>query len=223
MPTTIRHPLIATRQPANTPPLPGRSDLLAIVAISGVVLTTLGALDVKARDAEAVVLEGVVGRGLSKSLGAGEPNAGARSTLTWAAESLLEGANGPATTVLIAWGGTTLLRQGTLPAPPGPTDDPGPPKTPLGTGKIALKAYADSAPVYLPALQNLPGRIEFTIGWLPRNTQSAVVVELGDGEGVMVLGSDRARAFTPVDLRAAFLIAQPVTRALKAAEEAARA
>ena len=40
-------------------------------------------------------------------------------------------------------------------------------RTPLGTGPIALKAYADTAPVYLPALQNLPGRIEFLVKQVP--------------------------------------------------------
>lgn len=115
--------------------------------------------------------------------------------------------NTPAVTVLIAWKGSVLMRSGRLPS----TDTKA--ETKLGTGPIASRLGGEAAPVYLPALQNLPGRIEFA-GWLPENTPSAVLVALGT-DGLILVGGDRPRAFTQRDLGALFLLAQPLTRGLE--------
>lgn len=46
----------------------GRSDLIAVAAISGFVLNSLSALEVTSRESDVVELEGVGGRGVSPSL-----------------------------------------------------------------------------------------------------------------------------------------------------------
>jgi hypothetical protein len=69
---------------------------------------------------------------------------------------------------------------------------------------------------YLPTLQNLPGRIEFTTTYMPPNTQAVLVVPFpmsANSESktildeatmtsrfVLVLGSNQARSFTPKDI-----------------------
>ena len=47
---------------------------------------------------------------------------------------------------------------------------------------------------YLPTLQALPGRYEFT--YLPPNTQATLLLPV-DGQRVIVLGSNQAKSFTP--------------------------
>ena len=58
---------------------------------------------------------------------------------------------------------------------------------------------------YLPTLQNLPGKAEFT--YLPINTQAALLVPVSYNEGgnipsvsVLVLGANQAKSFTPRDI-----------------------
>lgn len=139
--------------------------------------------------------------------------ASARSTVTWAAEALLQ--QTPACTVIFTWRGATLLRQGILPQPQSASVSAAD-RTKLGTGPIGSRAFTEPAPVYMPALQNLPGRVEFN-GWLPEFTQSAVVASLGE-HGVVLLGADTPRAFTQEDLQAIYLLCQPVAQALRKTE-----
>jgi hypothetical protein len=52
---------------------------------------------------------------------------------------------------------------------------------------------------YLPTLQALPGKVEF-LSYLPRNTQAVLVLSCGVANHVVVVGSNRARSFTPRDI-----------------------
>jgi len=55
---------------------------------------------------------------------------------------------------------------------------------------------SDGGETYLPTLQALPGKVEFA--FLPRNTQEVLVVPMG--KRVLVLGSGKAKSFTPKDI-----------------------
>jgi len=129
--------------------------------------------------------------------------------------------------VVVAWRGNPILRQGVLPqrSPATSDDDTSTTTTPLGTGPIAQVAIdaADSPNpyTYLPNLPTLPGRVEFTTnGLVPPNTQSLVVLAFGGTRGLLLLGSDRARAFTQSDLATAVLLAEPLDKALAEADGA---
>jgi hypothetical protein len=50
---------------------------------------------------------------------------------------------------------------------------------------------------YLPTLQALPGRVEFT--YLPSNTQEALLLPVSSTQ-VLVLGSNTAKSFSPRDI-----------------------
>lgn len=149
--------------------------------------------------------------------------------MTWAADSLLKVT--PAETLVFAWRGVPLLRQGVI--PPATTANPpsgggggggGEKVEPvIGAGPIATRAASEGYPVYLPALQQLPGRVEFTAAaknLIPANTQALVVAAVGE-HGFLLLGSGQARAFTQADLRSAFLMAQPLASAMDLADAAA--
>lgn len=97
--------------------------------------------------------------------------------------------------------------------------DDAPTTMPLGTGpiaRVAIDAAGTPTPyTYLPNLPTLPGRVEFTTnGLVPPNTQSLVVLAFGGSKGLLLLGSDRARAFTESDLASAVLLAEPLENAL---------
>ena len=189
-----------------------RSDLLGVIAIAGLVLTSLTSLDVTSREADVIPLEGRVGRGVNPALRAGSGSLGsAYDVCAWAAETLLD--QTPAATIVLAWRGSTLLRQGVI--PPAASS---PPSVRLGDGPTARQASDTKTPVHLASLQALPGRVEFTEGnCVPPNAQSLLVLACG-AHGTLVLAADRARAFTPQDQAAAFLLAQPVADALERAE-----
>lgn len=60
---------------------------------------------------------------------------------------------------------------------------------------------------YLPTLQALPGRVEFT--YLPPNTQEALILPMSSSS-VLVLGSDTAKSCAPRDVAWAQVIASRV-------------
>lgn len=63
----------------------------------------------------------------------------------------------------------------------------------------ALRVGAASAQeTYLPAVQNLPGKVEFT--YLPENVQTVLLMPILQSTGAVVLGGSQARAFTPKDI-----------------------
>lgn len=195
-----------------------RSDLLAVAAIAVLVLSSLSSLDVTARAADPVVLDGVSGRGLSPLLLTGGPYEGAAPTIAWAAGALLE--NTPAATFVFAWKGRVLHREGVIPQQGGGggqasrVADGNDEQLPLGKGPIATRAVGEEGgTVYLPALQSLPGRTEFTRTAVPSNAQSLVVVVVGE-DGLLMLAGDTARAFTPKDLDAAYIVMKSVLLAM---------
>lgn len=106
--------------------------------------------------------------------------------------------------MVLSWQGQVLWREGTLPRAA--------PAVGLGAGPIALKAAETGRPVYLPALQNLPGRVELSV--LPANTPCAVVLSVGDS-GTLAVAANKARGFSQRDLEVIFLLTQPIADVMK--------
>lgn len=72
---------------------------------------------------------------------------------------------------------------------------------PLPDTPILDRLRRESTESYLPTLQALPGRFEFS--YLPSNTQAVLllpVAEIANGRAAIVLGANQARSFTPRDI-----------------------
>ncbi|KAL1529199.1 hypothetical protein AB1Y20_000157 [Prymnesium parvum] len=163
-----------------------RADLLAAVAPVLLTLKGLTDLEIQEREAEAVELDGE-----EHSWMAGELSAQAARELAWGAETLL--ATVRCRSVAVWWDGRTVLLRGLLPLSTRQNPDDAVVPGPL-VSKCMEKT--SGAPEYLPSLQLLPGRVEFS--YLPQATQSVLVLPMttqGAARGVFVLGSDTQRAF----------------------------
>ncbi|CAM9159818.1 unnamed protein product [Phaeothamnion confervicola] len=196
-----------------------RSDILAVVSAAGIVLNGVYLLDLAVRRAETVKLVGTFCEEMDPTL-----PAAAQRRARWLCEALLRAS--PATSVVILSG-----VDGAAPVAADPTvtmavGAPGCPvavvarygvvgPAPPSVGTIVAKAVregaADGRETYLPAVQQLPGKVEFA--YLPENCQGVLVLPLpedlpgglsGDPPGgsvaVVILGTNRARAFTPRDI-----------------------
>lgn len=186
-----------------------RADLLGIFAALAVLLNGVSKLDVTSALAESVVLDGV---SLDKPVVvdndmASNMNEDGLNDLLWALGSILDAT--PARTVVLmmrddvsgssSWRPTALA--GIVPA-----DEDLRKRIPGTVGATPildrfLKSSSDSKESYLPTLQALPGRVEFT--YLPANAQEALLVPVpmqGDKRAVLVLGSETAKSCTPRDV-----------------------
>lgn len=178
-----------------------RADLLAVVVPVLIILKALGDLDITPREDEPVQLGGQPVAWLEPSL-----PAAARSDLEWAAEALLVGS---CAAVSLWRGQRTLLLRGTLPFASEPER-----AVVAGSLLQSCAARNSGAPEYLPALQLLPGRVEF--GYLPENTQGVLILPLvSDSLGVVVLAADRQRGFAEGDVEWALLVASRLSDALR--------
>jgi len=186
-----------------------RADLLGVFAAGAVLLNGVSKLDVTSALAESVVLEGislgeavVVDKDIASSM-----SDDATKDLKWAMESALDAT--PARTVVLmirdnssggnSWRPAALA--GTVPA-----DEDLRLCIPESVGSTPildkfLKSSSDSKESYLPTLQALPGRVEFT--YLPANAQEALLIPVpmkGAKKAVLVLASDTAKSCTPRDV-----------------------
>jgi hypothetical protein len=177
-----------------------RSNLLALLACGAVLVNGISKLDVESVLAETVELDGVQYKTTLRKRVDGSPTGG--TALQWALEALLKAT--PASSVVLlqvpASDGDDNVWQitgytGILPANEDALQAPS--KTPIldRFRGIDKELRAES---YLPTLQNLPGRTEFT--YLPSNTQAVLLVPAGTTGMVVVLGSNQARSFTPRDI-----------------------
>lgn len=177
-----------------------RTDLLAVFACGAVLLNGVSKLDVTSALADSVVLEGTTLK---------EPQYFATdypTDLPWALESLLT-ATPAKTAVLLEREGEswkTVSAAGTVPSEEelrrGPVQDINPILDRFLKDGTAKESY-------LPTLQALPGRVEFT--YLPPNTQGALLLPVTATQ-VLVLGSNTAKSFTPRDVAWSQLIATRV-------------
>lgn len=147
-----------------------RSDLIATLAPILLVLKALSDFDITPREAEAVPLDGTEQEWVSDDL-----RADARAELEWAADSLF--ASTPCCSLAIWQGGQTQLLRGLV-----PRAALGQPGSAVSAGPLLSKCVGkkSGAPEYLPSLQLLPGRMEFT--YLPEATQSVLILPLAAGD-----------------------------------------
>mmetsp|Transcript_3962 Transcript_3962/g.6636 ORF Transcript_3962/g.6636 Transcript_3962/m.6636 type:complete len:292 (+) Transcript_3962:91-966(+) len=174
-----------------------RTDLLAVFACGAVLLNGVSKLDVTSALADSVVLDGI---DLEKPEYLSSKYA---TDLPWALESLLT-ATPANSAVLLEYDGNawkTIASAGSVPSNEdmrrGPFQD---------TNPILDRFLKDgtSKETYLPTLQAIPGRVEFT--YLPPNTQGALMLPVSSTQ-VMVLGSNTAKSFSPRDVAWSQLIA----------------
>jgi len=174
-----------------------RADLLAVFASGAVLLNGISKLDVTSALAESVILDGET---------LAEPNYNQdisnEKDVTWALESLLT-ATPAKTAVLLSlrdddW--TITAVAGVLPRDPVLRQAPLVIATPI-LDRFRKDSTKES---YLPTLQALPGRVEFT--YLPVNTQGTLLLPV-NSKTVLVLGTNVAKAFSPRDVAWCFSIA----------------
>jgi hypothetical protein len=192
-----------------------RADLLAVFACGSVLLDGVTRLDVTTALAESVILEGNL---LSEpeinldNAGELEDGSDTKASLSWALNSLLSAT--PAQTAIVLTRNTTgqwkiHSRAGVVPASPSSSYNTTmlqvPEKSPI---LDRVGSTGNRKETYLPTLQALPGRLEFT--YLPTNTQLALLIPttMSDDGCVLVLGSNRAKSFSPRDIAWSRVIAE---------------
>ena len=132
--------------------------------------------------------------------------------LAWAADAIFTGT--PATSLAL-WlddDSRTVLVRGKVPDGLADADIP----TLVVPGPLFRKAAAKAsgAPEYFPALQILPGRVEFA--YFPELTQALLIVPLPGRAGACVIGADRARCFEKEDVEWVRAVAARVGRVVGA-------
>lgn len=201
-----------------------RIDLLGVFAAGSVLLNGIAKLDVESVTAEQVALEGV--NEASSVVWSNENNfayEGNKDIVEWALFSFLKCS--PARTAVLLgkeegqrW--TPLAMTGILPLDPSLRTSLRSDSTPIldrmlrddgsikggtvgGTEVIGSQNRKGPKESYLPTLQALPGKIEFS--YLPSNAQEALLLPVPSKEGdtrryTVVLGGDRAKSFAPRDI-----------------------
>ncbi len=171
-----------------------RTDLLAVFACGAVLLNGLSKLDVTSALAQSVVLDGVNLEDTIVYYKDSYPR-----DLPWALKSML--AATPAKTALLleytdtippCW--KTVAIAGIVPTEERLRLGPSLSVNPIVDGFLR---DGNTKEKYLPTLQALPGRVEFT--YLPSNTQEALLLPVSSTQ-VLVLGSNTAKSFSPRDI-----------------------
>jgi len=171
-----------------------RSDLLAVFASGAVLLNGVSKLDVTSALAESVQLEGVRLSEI-KFIGGSLDN---NSDIAWAMDSVLTATPAKTAALLRDENGWSISALGGV-----VPEDPELQQAISVTSTPILDRFRKdmSKESYLPTLQALPGRVEFT--YLPQNAQEALLLPVSSsngGKSVLVLGSDTAKSFTPRDV-----------------------
>jgi Cofactor assembly of complex C subunit B, CCB2/CCB4 len=177
-----------------------RSNLIAVIACGSVLLNGLSKLDVTSALAETVTLDGMV---LSEPIWLESSMGVSQDIYGWGMESFLRATPAKIAVILRAeskdpWKVVAML--GTVPAEAALSEQPIIlPSTPI----LDRCKKADSDETYLPTLQALPGKVEFT--YLPSNTQEVLILpvptsSVESAATAIVLGSNCAKSFTPRDI-----------------------
>lgn len=164
-----------------------RADILSMIACSGLLLNAFSEQEIKARDRDPVAL---MGFSLREPLVSEEVGGRARAAFAWLSGSVIRST--PATSVHVFDGDRLLSQAGVVSADPSKGPVSLRPVRPILAG-----ALADREEVYLPDLQILPGKIEFS--YLPLNCQSLLIMPLSSSLAVVV-GTNRAKALKSDDL-----------------------
>jgi Cofactor assembly of complex C subunit B, CCB2/CCB4 len=186
-----------------------RSNLLAVFAVVAVLLNGLSQLDVQSVLAEKVVLVGsIVAEPIIQNT---DSNVDSKS-FSWVLSSTITATPATTAVLLIYLEDTKMWKPmafvGVVP-PNLLSEDPNlPAETPIMDRMRRLPPpNTKLRESYLPTLQALPGRTEFTNYLLPFNTQAALLLPLtvrvmGPTSYVatLLLGSNQARSFSPRDI-----------------------
>lgn len=177
-----------------------RTDLLAVFACGSVLLNGVTKLDVTAAMAEEVVLEGTNYKEAQI-----EPSVEEPSTVAWAMDALTTATPAKSAVVLelsSTEGWQIIARSGVLPEQTSIPDS-----TPV---LDRVSSPGNSKESYLPTLQALPGKREFP--YLPSNAQLALLIPITTSNEsparILVLGSNRAKSFTPRDVAWCRIVAE---------------
>ncbi|CAM9191009.1 unnamed protein product [Ascophyllum nodosum] len=160
-----------------------RTDILGVIASGGLVTNGVYLLDLKIKEAEKVTLVGTFVQEYHADL-----TPSSRRDLKWLCESLL--LVSAATSVLVYRDGKTLARVGVMGSSRVVRDAP--------ILKSCVEGGRRGREQYLADLQKLPGKVEFD--YLPENCQAVLMLPVREASAVVVVGTNRARAFTPKDI-----------------------
>ncbi len=194
-----------------------RNDLLAVFASGAVLLNGISKLDVTSVLAESVTLYGVKVDGplfVNQEENPFDQTKEKEKDLQWAMEAVLSATPAKTAVLLVSVGTLTdkqrksswvpIMVSGIMPSSP----ESKPLLIPDTVGTPILDRFLkqdNAKESYLPTLQALPGKVEFT--YLPENTQEALLVPIKiydeqdeDIVFALALGSDTAKSFTPRDV-----------------------
>eukprot|EP01039_Chlorochromonas_danica_P011008 gene11008-12256_t len=170
--------------------LQARADILGVMASSALLLHLLSKQDIAARERDIVSL---LGYALPEPQCSDELLPYHQSRLRWLMNTLLQ--HTPVNSIWIVnergeymgGGGVLSMSPHRMAA------------VKVDAMPILSKALQQREEVYLPDLQILPGRIEFS--YLPLNCQAVLILPLVEGGGAIVMGGRQAKALRLKDLR----------------------
>jgi hypothetical protein len=165
-----------------------RADIISVIACSALLLNVLSDQDIAARERDAVPL---VGFALKEPLVGSALSTNRASAAKWLLKAALTSV--PVTSVHIISGTAIIAAGGVVSS----TDKGGLGQLSAVATPILNKAINNGEEVYLPDLQILPGKVEFT--YLPINCQSVLILPLPDG-GAVVMGTNKAKVLKLNDL-----------------------
>ena len=167
-----------------------RADLIAVAAPVFVALEALTRLDITPKEADQVQLSGQPIHFNAPSL-----DQNRNSELEWATQTICDCLR--CSSLAILHREQTLLLRGRFAT--GAAAEPELQQL-IVPGPILKKCMQSKsgAPDYLPALQLLPGRIEF--GYFPEETQGVLILPFDSGRGAVIIGADRVRQFKASDI-----------------------
>ena len=165
-----------------------RADIISVIACSALLLNVLSDQDIAARERDAVPL---VGFAFKDPLVGPTLSTNRASAAKWLLKAAL--ASVPVTSVHIISGATIIAAGGVVSS----SDKGGLGELSTGAMTILNKAINNGEEVYLPDLQILPGKVEFT--YLPINCQSVLILPLPES-GAVVMGTNKAKVLKLNDL-----------------------
>lgn len=166
-----------------------RADLIGVVATSGVLLDWLSNQEIERRERDPVALAGYALK--TTEISQIPVEVVTRPVIAWFIDSVM--AINFITSVHVILDDAFVARAGVVGYDDrNMTHDFA--KMPILSGVITSRKQ-----VYLPDLQILPGKVEFT--YLPLNCQSVLIVPMKDLSGVIVVGTNKAKCFDLKDIQ----------------------
>jgi hypothetical protein len=183
-----------------------RADLISLIACSALLLNVLSEQDISARDRDAVPL---VGFSLKEPLLSSSNTENNNKLITWLIQSAIS--TTPAKSVHVIINGKVVGRGGVIGNGDNKSDT-------INTSNMSIlnKALDNKEEVYLPDLQILPGKVEFT--YLPINAQSVLVLPLSfkdNSQNAIIISTNQAKVFRLNDLARIRVLANIFTLAFR--------